>query len=198
MLITDVRVQRELKLSEAQCDAVYDIRWRTSGLLGDIIKDHMRKKDVVDRRKDAVAEARISSEHSAALAKVLSRQQFASYEQIRLQYLREEALLEPAVQKAVKLDSGRAERLASIFYGYLQAYDREREDSQKLPMREQLRLASLRLLENMSRRDAALKQMRELLTDDQRAAFQALKGPAFRVEGRDPLCSMAQQAFRTR
>lgn len=33
MLINDVRVERELKLIDAQCDAVYDLRWRTSALL---------------------------------------------------------------------------------------------------------------------------------------------------------------------
>jgi hypothetical protein len=198
MLINDVRVQRELKLTEAQCDAVYDLRWRTSGLLGDIIREHMRKKDAVDRRKDEAGEARIASEHAASLAKILSREQFARYEQIRLQYLREEALLEPAVQKGIKLDAGRVEKLASIFYGYLDEYNRRAAESNKLPMREQLRLASKRLLENMAHRDAALKQMGELLTDEQRAAFQALKGPVFRVQGRDQLGSMSQQAFRPR
>jgi hypothetical protein len=198
MLINDVRVQRELKLTEAQCDAVYDLRWRTSELLGDIIRNHMRKRDARDRRKDAEAEARISAEHAASLARILSREQFARYEQIRLQYLREEALLEPAVQEAIKLDAGRAEKLASIFFGYLEGYDRSLAESQKLPRREQFRLASQRLLENMARRDAALKQMREVLTDEQRAAFEALKGPIFRVEGRDQLGSMSQQAFRRR
>src|SRR5262249_36180948 len=193
MLINDVRVQRELKLTEAQCDAVYDLRWRTSRLLGDIIRDRMRKKEAIDRRKDTVAEARINAEHSASLAKILSREQFARYEQIRLQYLREEALLEPAVQRAIKLDAGGAEKLASIFFGYLEGYDRSLAESQKLPVREQFRLASQRLLENMAHRDAALKQMRELLSDEQRAAFQALKGPVFRVEGRDQLCSLSQQ-----
>jgi hypothetical protein len=198
MLINDVRVQRELKLTEAQRDAVYDLRWRTSELLGDIIRDHMRKKDARDRRKDAEAEARINAEHAASLARILSREQFARYEQIQLQYLREEALLEPAVQKAIKLDAGRAEKLASIFFGYLEGYDRSLAESQKLPMRERFRLASQRLLENMARRDAAVKQMRELLTDEQWAVFEALKGPVFRVEGRDQLGSINQQAFRRR
>jgi hypothetical protein len=98
-LINDVRVQRELKLTEAQCDAVYDLRWRTSELYGDIIRDHMRRNEAYDYRKNAPAEARIQAEHSAALARILTREQFARYEQIRLQYLREEALLEPAVQR---------------------------------------------------------------------------------------------------
>jgi hypothetical protein len=54
-------------------------------------------------------------------------------------------------------------------------------------MKEQIRLASKRMLANMTGRDAALKQMRELLTDEQRAAFEALKGPVFRIEGREQL-----------
>jgi hypothetical protein len=158
----------------------------------------MRNKDPVDRRKDAVAEARINADHSAALAKILSRQQLARYEQIRLQYLREEALLEHAVQRAIKLDARRAEKMASIFHGYLDGYDKQAAEANMLPMRERFRLASKTLLENMALRDAALKQMGELLTSEQRAVFEVLKGPVFRVEGRDQLGSMNHQAFRPR
>ncbi len=193
-LITDVRIQRELRLTEAQRDAVWDLSGRTSGLVGDIIRERIRKKEAPDRRKDAAAVARIMAEHSTALARILDRGQFARYEQIRLQYLREEALLDPAVQKAIKLDAGRAEQLTSIFLGYLEEYDRAGAEFQKRPMKEKRRLATKTLLENMARRDAALKRMRELLTDEQRAAFEALKGPIFRIEGREELGSAFEQA----
>src|SRR5262249_13013242 len=136
--------------------------------------------------------------HFAAVAKLLTREQFARYEQIRLQYLREEALLEPAVQTAIKLDAARAERLVSIFFGYLDGYDRRAGESAKLPMSEQLRLVPTMLAEDVAQREAALKRMRELLTDEQRAAFQAIKGPVFHVEGRDDLGRIKYQATKRR
>jgi hypothetical protein len=184
-LIIDVRVQQELKLTEAQCEAAYGVWTRTNDVQGDLVRKLMRTGEIADIKKDEETLARINAEHSASVAKLLDREQFARYEQIRLQYLREEALLEPAVQKAIKLDAVRAEKLASIFFGHIEAVYERLLESQKLPEKEQFRLVSQRMLANMTGRDAALKQMRELLTDEQRAAFEALKGPVFRFEGRE-------------
>jgi hypothetical protein len=186
-LILDERVQRELKLTEAQCDEVYPIAARSHELLAEIIRDHIAKKEGLDRKNDREAAARIHAIHFAALAKVLNREQFARYEQIRLQHLREEALLEPAVQKAIKLDDDRAKKLAAIFREYLEFYDQLVTRRNKLTMNEGMRTASQSMLEYMKRRDESLKQMRELLTDEQRAAFEALKGPRFRIDGREQL-----------
>jgi hypothetical protein len=195
-LINDERVQRELKLTEAQRDAAWELRWRTSGLLNDILKKHIQKKAPLDQRQYRSVMVPIEAEHATALAKLLTREQFARYEQIRLQYLREEALLEPAVQKAIKLDSERAAKVVSIFLEYREGYDRRESDSLKLPRREQFRLVSKRIAEDVAHREAALKQMRELLTDGQRAPFQALNGPTFHVEGRESFSSMKYQASK--
>ncbi len=186
-LILDERVQRELKLTETQCEEVYSIAERSHESIVKIIKDHIAKKEGPDRKNDGEAEARINADHYSAVAKVLNREQFARYEQIRLQHLREEALLEPAVQKAIKLDNARATKLASIFREYLEFHDRLVATRNKLPLKESLRTASSSMLTYMKRRDESLKQMRELLTDEQRAAFEALKGPVFRIEGREQL-----------
>jgi hypothetical protein len=186
-LIRDERVQRELKLTETQCEEAYSITERSHELIVKIIKDHMAKKEGPDRKNDGEAEARINADRYAALAKVLTREQFARYEQIRLQHLREEALLEPAVQKAIKLDDARAKKLASIFLEYLEFYDQLVVTRNKLPLKESLRTASSSILTYTKRRDESLKQMRELLTDEQHAAFEALKGPVFRIEGRAQL-----------
>ena len=179
-LIVDVRVQRELKLTEAQCEVAYRVWTRTNDVQGAFARKLVRGDEPRDNEKDEETLARINAEHSASLAKVLDLEQFARYEQIRIQYLREEALLEPSVQKTIKLDAATAEKLASIYFAFVEACYERLEEAQKLPMMEQIRLASKRMLANMTGRDAALKQMRELLTDEQRAAFEALKGPVFR------------------
>jgi hypothetical protein len=192
-LITDVRVQRELKLTEAQCESAYGVWIRTNDVQGDLVRKLMQTGEIADIKKDEETLARINAEHSASLAKLLDREQFARYEQIRLQYLREEALLEPAVQKAIKLDAARAEKLASIFFGFIEAVYQRLLESQKLSEKEQFRLLSQRMLANMTGRDTALKQMRELLTDEQRAAFEAMQGPVFRIGGREKVGDLRMQ-----
>jgi hypothetical protein len=101
-VIVDARVQQELGLTEAQQVAVWDIRWKTSGRLGDFVREKMKRKKAPDPRKALKAEAEVNAAMLTRLAEVLDRRQLARYDQIRLQYLRDEVLLDRGVQKALK------------------------------------------------------------------------------------------------
>jgi hypothetical protein len=168
------------------------MHWKITRRLGDLSREQNKRDEVPDYRKELKDESRINAEMVADLAKVLDCQQFARYEQIRVQYLREEALLDPALQKALKMDHGQVEKAVSLFVGYLERYAREALDSNKLPFPEQMRLAPRRMRENIERREETLRQMKALLSDEQQAALDAMKGPIFEPSGRERIGSVLE------
>ena len=192
MILVDARVQRELKLTEPQKVAVWDIRWSTSEKLGDLVRAMMKADKFPDYRKDVADVERINAEMVAALAGALDPGQLARFGQIRLQYLRDEALLDPEVQKSLKMDPGQVEKVLSTFVAYREGVARRTIESNKLPRPEQMRLVSQRMLEDIKAREEALKQMGAVLTHEQKAALETLKGPIFRPEGRNPIGSFKE------
>jgi hypothetical protein len=188
-VIVDARVQQELGLTEAQKVAVWDIRWKTSGRLGDFVRENMRRKKAPDFRKALKADAEVNAAMLNQLAEVLDRRQLARYDQIRLQYLRDEVLLDRGVQKALKMEPDQVKKVVSLFVGYLEENTRRLLASNKLPFAEQIREVPQRMREDIERREKMLKQMGEVLTDKQRVALAGLRGRIFKPAGRERIGS---------
>jgi hypothetical protein len=193
-VIGDGRVQQELGLTEEQKVAVWDIRWKANGLLGDRVRENMKRTEAPEYRKELEATARINAAMVAELAGVMDRGQFSRYEQIRIQFLRDEALLDAGVQKALKMDRDQVEKIVSLFVGYLEENTRRAQEFGKLPFSERMRAVPRIMREDIERREKTLKQMGATLSDKQRAALDALRGPIFKPAGRERVGSLREQA----
>jgi hypothetical protein len=193
-VIVDARVQRELGLTEPQQVAVWDLRSKTDEQFGDLYRERKKREKVPNYRSLMEAEARLNATMLAELAQILDRRQFARYEQIRIQCLRDEALLDPGIQKAVKMDTGQVEKAVSIFVAYLEEYARRSRALAKLPLRDQMREVPRQMREDIELREKTLKELGSLLTDQQRATLDGLKGPIFKPPGRERIGALREQA----
>jgi hypothetical protein len=192
-VIVDGRVQEELGLTEAQKVAVWDIRWKTSYRLGDFARERMKRKKPPIWREALKADAEVNAAMITLLAEVLDRRQLERYDQIRLQYLRDEVLLDRAVQQALKMTPDQVEKVFSLFVDYLDENTRRLLASNKLPLAEQIREVPQRMREDIERREKTLKQMGEVLTEKQKAALAALRGLILKPTGRVPIGSSRAQ-----
>jgi hypothetical protein len=193
-VIVDARVQRELALTEPQKVADWDLRSKTSERFGDLYRERRKREKVPSYRSLMEAEARLNAAMLAELAQILDRRQFARYEQIRIQYLRDEALLDPGIQKALKMDTAQVEKAVSKFVGYLEEYARRSRALAKLPLRDQMREVPRQMREDVALREKTLKELGSLLTDQQRATLDAMRGPIFMPPGRERIGSLREQA----
>lgn len=187
ILLDDARVQKELGINAEQEAKVAEVSKVTRGRVQEAMRGERQLPPAEGHQRMMQAAQKINAEMTAALARTLGPRQLQRFEELRYHYIGAEGFGEPALQDRLKMSA--AQRSQAVAINQEAHAETRRLMSEEKAAARTGKAGEVReeKAEELDVRRQSMAKVEAILSDDQRRAYEALRGEPLEPHGESAL-----------